>query len=1177
MSQPDGSVIIDTQLDTQGFKAGSVEMNRAVNSFKSKVNSMQSTFISAMNGNVGATQKFRNTAVELRSEVARLESELRNLGTARIPTEEYESLKAQFDEAEAKLAKLIQDQREMENLGVDGKSSAAWQNNQREIEATAEKLERLDEKLIALENNGKAFTLGSGTAEYQELETELRNAKAMLDSMNGGIFSFRSGVSKVSGAFNAVISGFRRGYGYAKAIGSTFVRLGNTLTGPIRRGISAFVAKIKNAKTEADGVRKKLLRMGLMLLGIRSLMVGIRQIVTSALNNNEKLKNQLTALKGVLGTALTPAISFLVTALTKIVTLLDQAYTLFTGTSLIAKYNAQQMQNAADSTAEAEKNAKKYKRALASFDSLNILSNNKSDSNSDNSSNTTLFTPADVSLSSAIVDFLKKLKEAFKKGDFSEIGRLLGEALNKGLSSIKWGKIKKKAKKIANKIADLINGFIETADWDLVGKTIGNAIETAAIFIDTLAVKVDWKKIGEAIAKAFNGFNKTNALVTIGKTIADLINIPIHLVSGFVFTFDWSSFGRNLAKSLEAFVKTIDLEGAAIGLSGLLKGLAESAQVLFQSPVWSKFGSKLRTSLVTFFNNKPLSSVASTVKNALGGLMDAAIELFKAGEVAKAFGEDFGEAIRDWFSDQEWWKKVGNLLSNVAISITNFAIELVESIDINSVTTALVGVLEGIDWHLLATKLGELIAKTLLKAIYYVLRLVPGFAGIFDSMGWDEASFNDWLSENLTYHPDASDTTVGIGKLDTKAWMNFINELGNDAGAAYAENGIKGLEDWMKNHIKQTEAVLKKYGKGAMEAFSSGGLRGLKQYIEQNGSEFEDQGKEVSDKVKTGADGEETGKTIGAKTAKGVKEGATSKDSKNELTGAGETMTSTLVGVDALGPGSLLGTGVVKGVNQGATSKDSKDKLKNVGNTITKTVSSTDTATPGASVGSGIIAGIKQGIKNNLTAFLTFWTNILSGIVKKAKDFLGIHSPSVVFSAIGNFLMSGLRKGINLGKEKVYEIIGEVADEASQRMQQGKYSITPTVEDAEGGVDSFATTVESSVNSLLDKLQTIAENVTFVIPNITLGTVVPYSVKAAGSNKGSGEKEEGVLLSTEQFEELISVLTQLSNGEREFLGQKLDKLKDIKAVFDTGEATDSITGEINKRARITGKSPLVLM
>ena len=82
------------------------------------------------------------------------------------------------------------------------------------------------------------------------------------------------------------------------------------------------------------------------------------------------------------------------------------------------------------------------------------------------------------------------------------------------------------------------------------------------------------------------------------------------------------------------------------------------------------------------------------------------------------------------------------------------------------------------------------------------------------------------------------------------------------------------------------------------------------------------------------------------------------------------------------------------------------------------------------SIGSNIIDGIKNGIMNGVDAIVEAAKAVASGALEAAKEFLGIHSPSVEFFKIGKYSMLGLVEGITKNAKLVTDAMRDVASDS---------------------------------------------------------------------------------------------------------------------------------------------------
>ena len=424
-------------------------------------------------------------------------------------------------------------------------------------------------------------------------------------------------------------------------------------------------SKIKQSVKPAENLRKKFLKIGLAMLGARSAFIMFKQVISEAMSNNEELQNQLQATKGVMGEALAPAIQLLVNALGKVVTFADRVYQLFTGTSLIAKYNAKQAQKQADATKDAAENAKEYQKQMASFDVANKLSDNTSSSSSASSGSSTddsaiKFNEVDVD--GWLEDILKKIKTK----DWTGVGSTIAEKIVSGLNSIDWQGIQEKASGAAKGFAEMLNGLFEFTSEDgstlmsSIGKTIGESLNTVVgtvlSFAENLhwgtlgselshgivtALKtIDWYKLfdtatelGTGVAEWINGVfdfgqEQQNSLaMNLSKGISNALHSAFLAVNSFLGTMDWGKIGLSIAQFIQN-INWVQLSSdLAETLSEAAKGVLETVIGYFEGMDWGKVVDDIFLSILAFVRKFDWSGIASDLARLLGDLFGAALRI----------------------------------------------------------------------------------------------------------------------------------------------------------------------------------------------------------------------------------------------------------------------------------------------------------------------------------------------------------------------------------------------------------------------------------------------------------------------------------------------------------------------------------------------------------------------
>lgn len=337
--------------------------------------------------------------------------------------------------------------------------------------------------------------------------------------------------------------------------------------------------------------------------------------------------------------------------------------------------------SAANNLADSTKKAAKASRQLMGFDKINKLSDtssSKSDSSSSGtpSANTSgLSESVTTSLDSAFKDadvdkqvkkFAKKLKKAFKTGDFTEIGKIVGNKINNALDRINWVKIKKSAKKAAKSVATFLNGFFEKTNWKKLGGTIAEGLNTTVLTLDTFFTTFKWDKAATALAETFNGFVKKTNWNQTGKTIAHGINGITDYLITLLKKIDWKEAAGALKDTFTEVCKNLDwgdlakIIGIAIGLK--LAGIGAKIGI---NKIKTKFGEWVSGTLVKGLKEKLTGGVAGAgletvtgeavegaVGTGIGTVGKAAGLLSKIAKFAGILGGCLASAIGGW--------KVGN-------------------------------------------------------------------------------------------------------------------------------------------------------------------------------------------------------------------------------------------------------------------------------------------------------------------------------------------------------------------------------------------------------------------------------------------------------------------------------------------------------------------------------------
>ena len=592
----DGSIIVDTEIDSSGFKSGSAEMKSAVKSLTKQVSGLGPSLQKAMSGNTKAMDTFEAKAAALEAKIAELEGNMARLGTARLPTADYKYFTIELDKAKAKLEQLEAREAKMGATGVKQKSQA-YKALQYDIQLTKEKILDLEATMAGMLQNGTAYQMGSATPEYQQMEMALAAAKQQLAEMDAAVSSVKANAAalptigqRIAAAFakvgsivkTGVVSGIKLAAKGAKALLSYTIK---AVAGMAKLGRSS-----KRTGSSFGMMIKSMLFFTAFSAVLKSLKEGIDALAKSSKSFNNtmselktstaKLRNSLITAFAPILSVVVPILSILINRLADAINLIGQFFAALTGATSYTKAITQQ-QDYAESLDKTASAAKEAKRQLAGFDELDVLSNTSGGGGASEDLGVTF---DEVPIEVRVADFVARIKEAFANGEYAEIGKIVADGLNgivqkvyDVLTSVDW-------EGIGIAFGDGLNGFVNGVDWDLVGKTIGAYFGAQLDVINGAITTFDWAAAGNALGTAAMAMCSSIDWSKAGSTLSTGVIGVLNFISAGIKAINWQQIGNDVA----SFIGGIDWSGmvtalfdgigAALGgLASFLWGLVEGA------------------------------------------------------------------------------------------------------------------------------------------------------------------------------------------------------------------------------------------------------------------------------------------------------------------------------------------------------------------------------------------------------------------------------------------------------------------------------------------------------------------------------------------------------------------------------------------------------------------------
>lgn len=790
------------------------------------------------------------------------------------------------------------------------------------------------------------------------------------------------------------------------------------------------------------------------------------------------------------------------------------------------------------------------------------------------------------------------------------------DALLAFIETFKW-------EKHGKKLAAGIRQFIKDLPVEKLGEVLRKGIVGILKFIrPALADRETWntagKKLGTLLNELFKGKpGKDNIWTELEGAIVDLARDVVTALSGFVATFKWGENGKVFHDAVFRLVDDFPLNELGAALMDLLKGSLEFMNETFgDQTLFDNLGRKLADFMNTVFSKEETwEEIGETANNMLKDVLafgNGALDDFDAGAAADAIKTALKKIEWETIASETWrwiksafsktgdfldalfseeidpekaamsgeylakvtafnqsslgtkigtrisqaiasidWKQFGSDLSRGATNLLNNFADALNQLTKRGdngrspIEDSIISFIEGIDKEALAESV-----KGALRAVADVIAQTFGTVlnEAFDALFSDPKGFDNGYTESTF----AADPLMGAGsssgwagktgKLADAGVDGFVGELEkrksdvDNAMTATFMDQYEKIEGTPGYDIGSPSKRTEKLGGYVAEGFING-LEGKK----SSAADAVDES--LVDPYETNVEGKE-GFDVGS-------------DKSQRAYDLGENITESFA----------------KGLEwfQNSISQRVRDVFTGFNKAIVDTVTQNDWQ----AVGSGITSGIQSGINNGWNWLHDTVWNLAQSLLNAAKSALGIHSPSRVFrDQVGKMLGLGVAEGVEDSEPTILDSVAGVADAMAAEMKDAK--LTADIGAKGSGLDnalsSFADKVVNSFSNLMDRLEAIADSVTFRMPAVATGSVVPYSVSGSA---GSASGDVATALMNANAVQTDAMIQMFNNST----------LAIVRAIEENChfevKIGDQVIGEaslrwINRKTKMTGK-PQILM
>lgn len=642
MPQADGTILIDTEINADGMKAGSKEVEAAVRRMAASVNDLGTKAKTALNKQVDSFAKLNSEYAAQAKKVDQLKDKVAEYGKQKIPTAEYAEVQSQIEKAREKMDRLVASQEKFISMG--GKqTSSTFKKYQYDIDELANTIKYAEGELRDLEATGKAFTYGTNTKEAIADMERLAAAERKLSDMNNRL---GTSYSSIKGSVQDCKNNLEKASEAQRKSATTGKNLSKSLkdTG-------------KSARSAQFGIGKMLGTSILFSFAFRAIsgvinamkegFTNLAQYSGETNSSISMLWSSLERLKNSLATAFAPILNVVAPILSKFIDMLSTAasyvsmfFAFLSGKSTYTKAVAVQKdyaasledtaagaKDAADATNEAAEAAEEY---LSPLDDINKMTEKDKSSGGgsgsgggglDDVGTGPMFeeVPIDnkfASLLDSVLDKLKQIRNIFMSGFWDGLGdyKPLIEELKKDLSSISGI--------IANIISDK---DVQAAASNFAKSFIYNLGKIAGSFA-SIGLTIATNIVGGIESFLLKNVGQIKSwLVSMFDISADLWNLQGTLASTVSEIFS-SVFGSQLAQDLTGNIIGI-FASVFMGVSQLAASFSRDFLNLIVQPLVEN-KELIKTSLMETL--QPVQAVAQSIETFVQDVVSKIIDLYNS-------------------------------------------------------------------------------------------------------------------------------------------------------------------------------------------------------------------------------------------------------------------------------------------------------------------------------------------------------------------------------------------------------------------------------------------------------------------------------------------------------------------------------------------------------------------
>ena len=230
----------------------------------------------------------------------------------------------------------------------------------------------------------------------------------------------------------------------------------------------------------------------------------------------------------------------------------------------------------------------------------------------------------------AINRWAARIREAFQKHQWANMGRIIAEGINKGFKYIydvlDWNKIKPKVVDgFIVPFQTVINNMMRYIDWELIGATFARGLNVIVYTLRAWITGFEWRNYGTYLARGMNSMIGDIDADALGRLIADKFKIAWEFFGGWVRKFDFAQFGRQLKKLVLGALDELDFSDMGESLGLFVTGVANTISEFLRDGEVQKKVTKALTDFangfIKGFDGEDVRDALKLLADTIGGIL----------------------------------------------------------------------------------------------------------------------------------------------------------------------------------------------------------------------------------------------------------------------------------------------------------------------------------------------------------------------------------------------------------------------------------------------------------------------------------------------------------------------------------------------------------------------------